>query len=129
MTSYDVPWSVENLRRLIQRVGPENIDRFFSFGRADILSHGMKDHRVDALVKLHRRAKTVIRTPLPLGTAQLAIGGEEVMEMFGLRSGPKVGKILDYLMDRVTAHPELNTEEKLLSLLEELNAGERKACH
>lgn len=123
MTSYDVPWSVESLRRLIQRVGPKNVDRFFSFSRADILSHGMNDHRLDALAKLHRRARAVIKKPLPLETADLAIGGEEVMEIFGLRPGPKVGKILDYLMDRVTAHPEMNTEEKLMALLEEMNVG------
>ena len=45
------------------------------------------------------------------------------MEIFGLTPGPKVGKILEYLMDRVTAHPELNTEEKLLALLEERDVG------
>jgi tRNA nucleotidyltransferase (CCA-adding enzyme) len=125
MTSYDAPWSAESLRRLIRRVGPKNIDRFFWFSRADILSHGMKDHRLDALVKLHRRAKKIISRPLPLETTHLAIGGEEVMEIFGLRPGPKVGKILEYLMDRVTAHPELNTEEKLLVLLEEMDVGKQ----
>jgi len=125
MTSYDARWSAESLRRLIRRVGPKNIDRFFWFSRADILSHGMKDHRLDALVKLHRRAKKIISRPLPLETTHLAIGGEEVMEIFGLRPGPKVGKILEYLMDRVTAHPELNTEEKLLALLEERDVGKQ----
>ena len=127
MTSYDAPWSAESLRRLIRRVGPKNIDRFFLFSRADILSHGMKDHRLDALVKLHRRAKKIISRPLPLETTHLAIGGEEVMEIFGLRPGPKVGKILEYLMDRVTAHPELNTEERLLALLEERDVAKHQA--
>jgi tRNA nucleotidyltransferase (CCA-adding enzyme) len=128
MTSYDAPWGVESLRRLVRRVGSKNIDRFFSFSRADILSHGMKDHRLDALVKLHRRAKRIISKPLPLETGHLAIGGEEVMEIFGLRPGPKVGKILEYLMDRVTAHPEMNTEEKLLALLEEMDVGKQSRC-
>ena len=123
MTSYDLPWSGESLRRLVRRVGPKNIDRFFSFSRADVLSQGMRDHRLDALAKLQRRARAVVKKPLPLKTAHLAIGGEEVMEMFGLRPGPKVGKILDYLMDRVTAHPEMNTEEKLIALLEKMDAG------
>ena len=49
------------------------------------------------------------------------------MKIFGLRPGPKVGKILDYLMDRVTTHPELNTEEKLVALIEEMDVGKRKA--
>jgi poly(A) polymerase/tRNA nucleotidyltransferase (CCA-adding enzyme) len=126
MTSYDATWSAETLRRLISRVGPENIDRFFSFSRADMLSHGMKDHRPDALSRLHRRARNMIRKPLPLETAHLAIRGKKVMEMFGLRPGPKVGKILDYLVDRVTAHPEMNKEEKLVALLEEMNVEKRK---
>jgi poly(A) polymerase/tRNA nucleotidyltransferase (CCA-adding enzyme) len=126
VTSYDAPWSTETLRRLIRRVRPENIGRFFSLSRADLLSHGMKDHRLDALSKLHRRAKKIISGPLPLGTGQLAIGGEEVMGIFGLRPGPKVGKILDYLMDRVTAHPEMNTKAKLVALLEEMDVGKRK---
>jgi len=123
MTSYGAPSRIESLRRLVRRVGPKDIDRFFAFSRADILSHGMEDHRLDALVKLHRRAKKIISSPLPLETEHLAIGGEEVMEMFGLMPGPKVGKILDYLMDRVTSHPEINTEEKLIALLEAMDVA------
>ena len=42
------------------------------------------------------------------------------MEILGLSEGPEVGTILEQLVDRVTDHPELNTKEALVVLLEEM---------
>ena len=41
------------------------------------------------------------------------------MEILGLSKGPEVGKILDMLMEKVTDHPELNSEERLIAILQD----------
>jgi putative nucleotidyltransferase with HDIG domain len=125
VTGYDLPWSDDALRRLIRRLGPEHIKDFFSISRADFLAHGKRNRGLRVLSGLETRARRIIRKPLALETRQLAIDGEKVMEIFGLRPGPKVGKILDYLMERVTDHPEMNTEHKLIALLDEMNMAKR----
>jgi tRNA nucleotidyltransferase (CCA-adding enzyme) len=127
VTSYDLPWSDDALRRLVRRMGPEHIKGFFSFSRADLLAQGRRNRRVHILSDLERRARRIIRKPLALETRQLAIDGKKVMEIFSLPPGPKVGKILDYLMERVTDHPEMNTKKKLIAMLEEMNVGERSS--
>jgi putative nucleotidyltransferase with HDIG domain len=123
VTSYGSPWSDDTLRRLIRRLGPEHIRGFFSLSRADLLAHGRRKPGLRVLSALETRARRIIRKPLALETRQLAIDGKKVMEIFGLPPGPKVGKILDYLMERVTDHPEMNTEDNLIALLEEMNVG------
>jgi tRNA nucleotidyltransferase (CCA-adding enzyme) len=127
VTSYDVPWSDEALRRLVRRLEPEHIQDFFSFSRADLLAHGRPSRRVRILSDLERSAYRIIKKPLALETRQLAIDGKKVMEIFALPPGPKVGKILEFLMERVTDHPEMNTEKKLIAMLEEMNVGERNS--
>ena len=45
----------------------------------------------------------------------LAVNGHDVMTVTGLKPGPKVGMILNHLLDMVTVDPGLNTEDILLS--------------
>jgi len=123
VTNFDSRWSDETLRRLIRRLGPENTGDFFLFSRADVLAHGKRQERLRNLSDLETRAYRMMKRALPMETGQLAIDGTRVMEIFGLSPGPKVGKILDYLMERVTDQPEMNTIDRLIALLEEMNVG------
>ncbi len=65
----------------------------------------------------------------PLGVADLAIGGEDVIAepasrgaYFEIRlpRGPEVGRILRELLDRVTDDPAVNDRAALLALVDEL---------
>jgi len=44
----------------------------------------------------------------------LEIDGNDVMEKFNLTPGPKVGKTLKYLLEKVLDEPELNHKDILL---------------
>ena len=48
---------------------------------------------------------------------QLKIGGRDLIAA-GFQPGPRVGSILETLLDRVLECPELNTKEQLLELAE-----------
>jgi putative nucleotidyltransferase with HDIG domain len=117
LIQYDPEWSDGAVRRLIRRVGPENIAALLSFRRADLLAHGRGNAGLPLLSELKERVDEIMRSPLAMGTRDLAIDGHRIMEALGLRSGPKIGQVLDELMEIVTDQPELNTEEGLIALL------------
>ena len=63
-----------------------------------------------------RRARAMLRTRPPLAVSDLAIGGHELRAL-GLTPGPRYGRILRELLERVTERPELNTREELLRIV------------
>ncbi len=54
-----------------------------------------------------------------LSIKDLAVNGEDVMRTLHIKAGPKVGKVLNKLLDHVLDTPELNTREKLMKLIPE----------
>jgi poly(A) polymerase/tRNA nucleotidyltransferase (CCA-adding enzyme) len=120
MVGYDAGWNDGAMRRLIRRVGSENVDQLLAFRKADILAHGIEDERMGRFSELKERIESLRRRGLVIRAKDLAIHGGEVMEILGLSEGPEVGTILEQLVDRVTDHPELNTKEALVVLLEEM---------
>ncbi|MBW1766187.1 MAG: HD domain-containing protein [Deltaproteobacteria bacterium] len=119
MIGYDSAWSDGAVRRLIRRVGPENMDHLLSLRRADLLAHGLKDQKIKLLPELEKRIEGLSERELVVKTRDLAIGGHEVMGILGLRPGPEVGSVLKALMEKVTDRPELNTHKRLVALLKE----------
>lgn len=69
---------------------------------------------------LRRRAGAVLASGAPLGVAELAVGGREVMAAAGLAPGPAVGCVLERLLQEVLADPARNTREHLLNRAREL---------
>jgi tRNA nucleotidyltransferase (CCA-adding enzyme) len=70
-----------------------------------------------------RRLRAVVRSGVPLTTGDLALDGNDLKEM-GLVPGPEFGEILDALLDRVLADPEVNEPEGLRQLVWEVLARE-----
>ncbi len=116
---YHSNWSDGAVRRLIRRVGLENMEALISFRSADLLAHGRGDEGQPLLTELKERVKKITEGPFPRMTRDLAIDGHRVMATLGLRTGPEVGRVLDVLMEKVTDQPELNTEEGLVNLLKQ----------
>ena len=117
---YDSGWSDGAVRRFIRRVGLEQVMDLLVFRRADILAHGLIDQKFDLLMELEKRVKDQIKGPVATQTQDLALDGTRVMEILGLSPGPKVGEVLNVLMEKVTDHPELNTERRLEDILEQM---------
>ena len=49
----------------------------------------------------------------------LKLNGNDIMEIAGLKPSPKIGEILNYLLELVLDEPELNEREKLIELMKE----------
>jgi tRNA nucleotidyltransferase (CCA-adding enzyme) len=117
MIGYDSSWSDAAVRRLIKRVGLEDMDELLLFHRADLLAHGIRDQKLDLLEELSRRVHAQTASPPATRAADLAVDGDLVMKTLGLQPGPEVGKVLEELTERVLDQPELNTPERLLRVL------------
>jgi tRNA nucleotidyltransferase (CCA-adding enzyme) len=57
-----------------------------------------------------------------LDRSTLAIGGSELIEELGLEPGPRLGRVLDGLVERVIDDPTLNDAGTLLLLARQLTA-------
>jgi putative nucleotidyltransferase with HDIG domain len=103
----------KGLRRLINRVGKENIFDLLELRRADIIAQGKGGETFD-IDEFEERIKLEIKKKPPFGLKDLLIDGDDIMKEFDLEPGPLVGKILNHLLDQVLDYPEMNKKEKLL---------------
>jgi tRNA nucleotidyltransferase (CCA-adding enzyme) len=117
MIGYDSGWSDAAVRRLIRRVGAEQINDLLVFRRADLLAHGLTDQNFELTSELEMRVNEQIRHKAPIRRQDLAVNGNVVMEITGLSPGPGIGEILRALDEEVLSHPELNNREDLAALL------------
>ena len=117
MIGYHSGWSDGAVRRLIRRVGAEQINDLLVFRHADLLAHGLTDRNFELSMELEMRVNEQIRHQALTRRQDLAIDGNVIMEIAGLSPGPEVGRILRDLNEKVLDHPELNTREDLMALL------------
>lgn len=129
---YESQWTDGAVRRLIRRVGIEQIMELLAFRKADILAHGLhydgydeleKYDEFDRLIELKKRIENLTKNPLVTKTHNLAIDGHKVMNILGISPGPEVGNMLNKLIEKVTDNPDLNTEDKLVTILKELKSN------
>jgi tRNA nucleotidyltransferase (CCA-adding enzyme) len=119
MIDYHSGWSDGAVRRLIRRVGQDQIMDLLDFRKADILAHGLHHQEVNLLTELRERVENLSNNQMVTKSRDLAINGHKVMEILRISPGPEVGNILKRLVETVTDNPELNTEEGLVATLDQ----------
>jgi tRNA nucleotidyltransferase/poly(A) polymerase len=117
MFEYKKELSDRAIRRFIKRVGTDDIDDLISLRRADDLAHGWGRGFEKDLEPFRERIEAERRQSPPLSISDLAVNGHDVMNILGLQSGPKVGKILNQLLEVVIERPEYNQKDKLIEIL------------
>jgi tRNA nucleotidyltransferase (CCA-adding enzyme) len=124
MFTYDTVWGDAGVRRFIQKVGTDAIDDLFALREADNLGSGVP---IDAhhLAHLRARVDAELAASVVLDRSRLAIDGDDLMTELGLPAGPRLGRILDELLERVIADPRLNDRATLLLLVESMLADDR----
>lgn len=126
MIDYKSSWSEGAVRRLIRRAGAENINDLLLLRRADILAHGSdNDYELSLLDELEQRIKKAMAKAPALDASDLKINGKEIMDILGIKRGPRVGNAIKMLLDIVMDDPDLNSGKKLRKLLLEAKARNR----
>jgi tRNA nucleotidyltransferase (CCA-adding enzyme) len=108
----------KGLRRLINKVGVENIFDLLELRRADIIAQGRGGDASD-VDEFEKRIKEEIAKKPPFGLKDLAVNGDDIMEKFSISPGPLIGKVLNHLLDMVLDYPEMNEKETLLKQAED----------
>lgn len=104
------------MKRFINRVGQDNIDRLFKLQVADIEAIAEEDEiDVSGILKLKSEVEKILNEKQPLSIKDLEIDGYDLMEL-GVPEGRLVGTILTELLEMVLEDPETNKKDILMKL-------------
>ena len=105
------------IRRFIKNVGVENIEDMMALRVGDRLGGGTQTETSWRMEKFRERIKQVLKKPFSI--SDLKVNGHDVMEVLGIKSGPKIGKILQKLFEEVLEDSSKNNSEYLLERIKQ----------
>jgi len=104
----------KSIKKLINRVGRENLDYFFDLQMADMRGHA-KTASIEEILKVKEEAIRIIHQQEPLSIKELDVDGNDLIEL-GIKPGKEIGSILNLLLERVLENPDLNRKDLLLEI-------------
>lgn len=111
--------TLRGVRRLINRVGLENIDDLIKVREADRIGSGVPKAQPYRLRYLQAMIEKVKKDPV--SPKMLKVNGNDLMKVLKIEPGPKVGRILSVLLEEVLDDPKLNTKKHLDTRIKEMN--------
>ena len=110
--------SDSSVRRLLRNVGIENFDDLLKVRQADRIGSGVPKAEPYRLRYLRYVAEKVLQDPISV--KMLKVNGNDVMRILNIKPGPKIGEILDILLDEVLENPENNEKSFLEKEIQKL---------
>jgi len=107
-----------SVRRLLRKVGKENIEELIQVRMADRIGSGVPKAEPYKLRHLRYMIEKVSRDPISV--KMLKVDGNDVMEILKIKPGPKVGQILQILLEKVIEDPKKNEENFLKEEIKKL---------
>lgn len=117
MFDYRREWTDAAVRRFVRNVGVEHVADLFDVRIADNLGNGLKTGFPHYLGELADRVAETLRKREALTVRDLAVDGHDVMRELRLPAGPRVGEILNRMLEEVLEEPSLNDRARLLQRL------------
>lgn len=106
------------LRKVIVKVGCENMSDFvqlcFADEKATPSCNMQKYEKYEEIIGLFEQ----IRNEKVFSAAELEIDGNDILAL-GVRKGPMIGEILEYLLEMVLKDPSINSRLELIKLAEQ----------
>jgi poly(A) polymerase/tRNA nucleotidyltransferase (CCA-adding enzyme) len=93
-----------SVRRLLRKVGKENVEELLQVRMADRIGSGVPKAEPYKLRHLRYMIEKVSRDPISV--KMLKVDGNDVMEILKIKPGPKVGQILQILLEEVIEDPK-----------------------
>ncbi len=125
MFYYDVDKVGEHgVRRVIQKVGLENINDLIDVRISDRLGSGVPKAVPYKLRHFQYMVKKLSHDPLSV--KQLKINGHDIIQKLKIKPGPIVGALLEILLAKVLENPRFNQKEKLLNYARQLQKKDLK---
>lgn len=120
MFTYQRDMTDAAIRRLIRNVGKENINDLMLLRIGDRKGGGSKTTSW-RLMELQKRIGEQLYEPMEI--RDMVIKGTDVMEILGIKGGPKIGEILQKLFEEVIEDTSKNNKEYLTRRVAELFPG------
>ncbi len=99
------------VRRMVMNVGKDNVWELMDVRACDRIGTGRPKESPYRLRKYHSMVEEVMRDPISVG--MLKIDGKRLMDVLKEPPGPRIGFILNALLEEVLEDPTKNTEEGL----------------
>jgi tRNA nucleotidyltransferase (CCA-adding enzyme) len=113
-----------SIKKLIARVGEENLDDLFELQIADI--RGAKlPHDFSNVERIREKAKEIIQRGDPIFLEHLAVGGTDLIS-WGMKPGKELGDMLKAMLRMVWESPEKNNPEDLKKYFKQEYENQRK---
>ncbi|MBI4160275.1 HD domain-containing protein, partial [Candidatus Wolfebacteria bacterium] len=109
----EVQTTDSSIRRLIRNVGVENIEDLVKVRMCDRVGSGVPKAVPYRLRHFQFRVEKILREHEAVKVTMLKVGGEDVMKILGIAPGPKVGHVLNALLEEVLDDPKKNQREYL----------------
>ena len=109
-----------SVRRLVANIGKENVENLLKVREADRIGSGTPKAIPYKIRHLKFMIDKVARDPF--SPKMLAVNGNDIMELLKMAPGPKIGYIMNALMEEVLDEPGKNTKEYLEDRIRELSA-------
>lgn len=116
MFHYEPLWTDAAVRRFVSRIGEQNIADILSLRRADQLAIVGKRFVSDSLIALEKRIENMLAGDKALTLKDLAINGNDIIRELQIPRGPRIGIILNHLLESVLDDPRQNDRETLLRI-------------
>lgn len=100
-----------SVRRLVRRVGIENMEELLQVRMADRIGSGVPKAEPYKLRHLKYLIEKVSQDPISV--KRLKVNGDKVMKLLDIKPGPKIGWVLDILLGYVLADPDKNNKDFL----------------
>ncbi len=109
-------------RRLVARVGVRDMPLLAALYEADRRATGRVRER-DDWRRILRRCAEAWKAVRGEGELRLAVDGRDVMSLLGIPPGPRVGRVLRALREKVLEDPACNTRERLCAMILSIGDG------
>lgn len=103
------------VKKMLNRFGEEDLYRYLEVVEADRRTHNNDICNLEDLDQIKTILKKIQETKPPLSMRDLKISGKDLLKV-GVPKGKIIGKILDYLMEKVLEDENLNNYETLINL-------------
>jgi putative nucleotidyltransferase with HDIG domain len=115
MFAYEPTWGDSAVRRFIAKIGGPALEELFELRRADNVGSGLEAD-AGGLAELRARIAEQLAAEVALDRRDLAIDGEDLIAELGATPGPRLGAVLERLLEAVIEDPSLNDRPALLLL-------------
>ncbi|MBI4132806.1 MAG: HD domain-containing protein [Candidatus Sungbacteria bacterium] len=116
----EVQTTDSSIRRLIRNIGVENIEDLVRVRMCDRIGSGVPKAVPYRLRHFQFRVEKVLREHEAVKVTMLQANGENVMRILEIPPGPKVGHVLNALLEEVLDDPKKNSREYLEPRIKEL---------